>query len=212
MFDFYPLRRGVSPKQLIIYPRKKIFIDLLSFLIYSHLSYFWLLVLFCTMGKEIGRLKKIIYQDYPLQHWGKLFYHIHLLIHHLQVIPHKHLSRIDLIIKTLLPIKNNNTSNKDDIHSFVTPRKQSYSVQATSTTTNLTPLNATLPIVLVELHTTKKLPPDGKEYLCFQINGKSSHAAQCVKSRIMNKAINSILSIDTFEQQCVVIKGIQYTV
>ena len=30
--------------------------------------------------------------------------------------------------------------------------------------------------------------------------------AQCVKSRIMNKAIDSILSIDTSEQQRVVIK------
>ena len=43
--------------------------------------------------------------------------------------------------------------------------------------------------------------------MCFQINSKSPHAAQCVKSRILNKAIDSILSIDTFEQQCVVIKG-----
>ena len=57
------------------------------------------------------------------------------------------------------------------------------------------------------LHTTKQLPPDGKEYLCFHINGIFSHAAQCVKSRIMNKTVYSILSIDTFEQQCVVIKG-----
>ena len=31
-------------------------------------------------------------------------------------------------------------------------------------------------------------------------------AAQCVKPRVLNKAIDSILSIDTFEQQCVVIK------
>ena len=44
--------------------------------------------------------------------------------------------------------------------------------------------------------------------MCFKINGKSSHADQCVKYRITNKSINYILSIDTFEQQCVVIKGI----
>ena len=81
------------------------------------------------------------------------------------------------------------------------------SVQATSTTINLTPLNATLPIVSVKLHTKTELTSAGKENLCFNINRKSSHAAQCVKYRIMNKAINSILSIDTFEQQCVVIKG-----
>ena len=43
----------------------------------------------------------------------------------------------------------NNTSNTDDIHSCVTPQKQNYSVQATSTTTCLTPLNTTLPIAPV---------------------------------------------------------------
>ena len=39
--------------------------------------------------------------------------------------------------------------------------KNNYSVQATSTTTHLTPFKATLPIAPVELHTTKK-NPDGK--------------------------------------------------
>ena len=57
-----------------------------------------------------------------------------------------------------------------------------------------------------DLPKTTELPPVGKEYLCFQINRKSPHAAQCVKSRILNKAIDSILSIDTFMKQCVVIK------
>ena len=71
----------------------------------------------------------------------------------------------------------------------------------------MTPLNATLPIAPIELQTTNKLPPAVKEYLCFHINGRSSHADQCVKSRIMNKSINYILSIDTFEQQLVVLKG-----
>ena len=70
------------------------------------------------------------------------------------------------------------------------------------------PLNSTLTIASFRLQTTTKLPPAGKEYFCFQINGKSSHAAKCVKSRKMNKAINYILSIDTFEQQHFLIKGI----
>ena len=70
----------------------------------------------------------------------------------------------------------------------------------------MTALNSTLPIAPVELHTTKTIPPAGKEYLCFQINVKSSHAAQCVKSMIQNKAIDYIFSSDTFEQQCVMIK------
>ena len=69
------------------------------------------------------------------------------------------------------------------------------------------PLNDTLRIPSVKLQTTTELPPTGKYYLCFHINEKSSHAAQCVKSRIMNKDIDCILSIDEFEQQCVVLKA-----
>ena len=97
-------------------------------------------------------------------------------------------------------------SNTDDIHSCVTPQKQNYSLQATSTPPCLTLLNTTLHIVPVELHIINKLPPVGKEYFCFQINSKYPHADQCVKSRILNKAIDYILSINTFEQHCVVIK------
>ena len=42
--------------------------------------------------------------------------------------------------------------------------------------------------------------------MCFHIHGRSSHAAQCVKSRIVNKAIDYIPSIEKFEQQYVVSK------
>ena len=59
--------------------------------------------------------------------------------------------------------------------------KKNYGEQATSTPPYLTPLNTTLHIAPVELHKTKQLPPSGKEYLCFQINSKPPHAAQCVK-------------------------------
>ena len=59
--------------------------------------------------------------------------------------------------------------------------KKNYSVQATSTTTNLTPFNATLYLTSVKLHPTTKLPLTGKKYLGFLINSKSPHAAKCVK-------------------------------
>ena len=101
----------------------------------------------------------------------------------------------------------NNTSNTDDIHSCVAPQKQNHSVWAASTTTHLTPINITLSIAPVELQKTKQLPPTRKEYLCFHINRRSYHAAQCVKSQIMNRDIYYILFIDTFEKKCVVIKG-----
>ena len=97
-------------------------------------------------------------------------------------------------------------SNADDIHSCVTPRIQNISVQATSTTPSFTPLITSLHLQPDELPKTTHLPPLGKEYLCFQVDNKSPHAAQCVKSRVLNKAIDSILSINTFEQQCVVIQ------
>ena len=35
---------------------------------------------------------------------------------------------------------------------------------------------------------------------------KSDQAARCNKSRIVNKVIDYVLSIDTFKQQCVVLK------
>ena len=70
----------------------------------------------------------------------------------------------------------------------------------------MTPLIINFPLAPVELPKTTEFTPVGKEYLCFQVNRNSPHASQCVKSRILNKAIDSILYIDTFEQQCVVIK------
>ena len=43
--------------------------------------------------------------------------------------------------------------------------------------------------------------------MCFQKDGKTAQAARCIKSRIITKVIDYVLSIDTFEQQCVVLKG-----
>ena len=37
--------------------------------------------------------------------------------------------------------------------------------------------------------------------------GKSDQAVRCIKSIIMTKVIGSVLSMDTFEQQFVVLKG-----
>ena len=43
--------------------------------------------------------------------------------------------------------------------------------------------------------------------MCFIKEGKTDQAVRCIKSRIMNKVIDSVLSIDIFEQQYVVLKG-----
>ena len=41
----------------------------------------------------------------------------------------------------------------------------------------------------------------------FLKEGKSDHSVRCIKSRIMNKVIDYVLSIDTCEKQCVFLKG-----
>ena len=79
-------------------------------------------------------------------------------------------------------------SNTDDIYSCVTPKRHNISVQATSTPPRLTPLITTLPLLPVELPRTTYLPPLGKEYLCFQVDNKSPHAAQCVKSIVLKRS------------------------
>ena len=43
--------------------------------------------------------------------------------------------------------------------------------------------------------------------MCFQKDGKTAQADRCIKSRIMNKVIDSVILIDTFEQKYVVFKG-----
>ena len=96
-----------------------------------------------------------------------------------------------------------NISNTDDIHSCVTSYKQNINVQDTSTPHRLTPLITNLPLLPVELPKTTHLPPLGKEYLCFQVDKKSPRAAQCFKSRVLNKVIDSILSINTLLLKCV---------
>ena len=42
--------------------------------------------------------------------------------------------------------------------------------------------------------------------MCFQIDGKSAQAPKCVKSSIMTKVIDYVISIYIFEQQWVVLK------
>ena len=43
--------------------------------------------------------------------------------------------------------------------------------------------------------------------MCFQIDGKSAQAAKCINSMITTYVIGCILSIDIFEEHCVVLKG-----
>ena len=54
----------------------------------------------------------------------------------------------------------------------------------------------------------QKLFPPGKWYICFQIYGETAHDAQFSNSRVLTKVIYLVLNIESFEQQCVIIKGL----
>ena len=43
--------------------------------------------------------------------------------------------------------------------------------------------------------------------MCFHNDVKTTQASRCIKSRITTKVIDYVISIDTFQQQCVVLKG-----
>ena len=144
-------------------------------------------------------LTNIIIKKHPLQHSRNLYYHLQQ--NHTSYTTSSSQTFISSQLENEDSTAIQNTSeilNIDDIHSCVTPQKKNISVQATSIPPCLTPLINTVTLTPVELPKTTQLPPVGKEYLCFQVNRNSPHAAQCVKSRVLNKAIDSILSIDTF--------------
>ena len=92
------------------------------------------------------------------------------------------------------------------MQSCETARKQNYSILTISTLNHHTQHIATTSSIILNFNTPTILPPFGKEYMCSQKDGKTTQATRCIKSRIMTKVIDSVLLIDTFEQQCVVLK------
>ena len=79
-----------------------------SFIFIYHIFKFY--YYFVPWARKLTVFTNIINQKYLLQHSRKLFNNIQLLVHYLQVIPYKHLSRLDLTINTLLPIRTIKTS------------------------------------------------------------------------------------------------------
>ena len=79
-----------------------------SFIIIYHIFSFY--YYFAPWARKLFVFTNIIDQNYPIQHSRNLFYNIQLLIHHLQLIPHEHLSRLDLIVNTLIPMRTRTTS------------------------------------------------------------------------------------------------------
>ena len=126
------------------------------------------------------------------------------------LISHNHLSPVSH------PTTTNNVdtgrNNYDDTHSFSAPRKHNHRTPDISeTTTTNTPVRPNVHSRLCQMSsststTTFKLPPYVKKYLCFWIDGKYSHAAQCDKSRALTKVIYSIPYIEPFKPKFVIMK------
>ena len=90
----------------------------------------------------------------------------------------------------------------------MTHQEKNYIILTTSTPKHHAQSIGAMPVSSFNLHKTAKLPPVGKEYICFQIDVKSAQAAKYVKYVIIVKVISYILSVDTFEEKCVVLKGV----
>ena len=72
---------------------------------------FWIFwYYFVPWSRKLVKFTKIFDQNHPLQNWRNLFYHLQLLIHHLQVVRQEHLSRLHLIISIQIRIKTRTTS------------------------------------------------------------------------------------------------------
>ena len=60
-------------------------------------------------------------------------------------------------------------------------QEKNYIIPTTSTPKYHTQHISATTVHSFNLHTTVKLPPVDKEYLCFQNNGKSVQSSRCVK-------------------------------
>ena len=85
-------------------------------------------------------------------------------------------------------------TNSDDIQSCETERKQNDIIPITSTPNHHVQRIATTSAIMLNLHTITRLPPVGKEYTCFKNDGKTAQDDGCIKSRIMTKVIDYVLS------------------
>ena len=72
-------------------------------------------------------------------------------------------------------------TNNGNIQYFETERKYNYSIPTISTPNHHTQRIANTSSSILNLNTPTILPPVGKEYMCFQKDGKTAQAARCIK-------------------------------
>ena len=86
--------------------------------------------------------------------------------------------------------------------------KTNYNISIVSTPIYHTQHIASTSSSIFNSNTPTILPPVSKYYMCFQKYGKSDQATRCIKSISITKVIYLVLSIDIFEQKCVILKGL----
>ena len=76
-------------------------------------------------------------------------------------------------------------------------KNKNYSIPTISTPNHHTQRIDTTSSSILNFNTPTILSPVGKECMCFQKDVKTAQAIRCIKSRIINKVIYSVLLIDT---------------
>ena len=84
--------------------------------------------------------------------------------------------------------------------------KQEINISTISTPNNHSQCISSTFSITFTSNTPTILPPVGEEYMFFMKEDKSDQAARCIKSSIVTKLIDSVISVYTFEQQCVILK------
>ena len=81
-------------------------------------------------------------------------------------------------------------------YSLLKHKENNYDISTTSAPNHHSQRISATSVNLLNLHTTTKLHPVGKEYMCFQKNGKTAQAAKCIKSRMITKVVYYVLLVD----------------
>ena len=74
--------------------------------------------------------------------------------------------------------------------------KKNYIIPTISTPNHHSQNITTTSSSILSLQTPTILPLVGKEYMCFMKEGQSSQSVRCIKSRIITKVINFVISIE----------------
>ena len=96
----------------------------------------------------------------------------------------------------------------DDVQSFEKPKKNNHSVNATNDHILLVSDSLQRNHKSINYRTGQKLLTPRKWYLCFKMDNKTDHIAQCSKLRALTKVIDLIIEIESFEQKCGILKGL----